>query len=520
MSGIKSVLTTFWGVSLAMMISTQLPGQSVTPAPSLEMLPEVSNLEIGSSTTVLAASETFSLNAGDMRRVLGRVEITSSTSGNIYIETYAQCVTPDGTVAQQGGAAENHQGNDTPVGHNYPAKGHLVLQPLLLFTAPATGSYKCELTATKGTSADPGTGVHMTALARINDTPTTWLKVSTANDTGAGWWQDPPCDKNGDTSPTPVSGPSACQYLAGASNLQQINVFDDDGSHNVFDNDGSPATVWEAASNAAFVDASASLMLTSCFYGTSSCPSDDSQSFLSHYFWDVGVDGGTVDTHLELIQLYPDGGTCRLNHTPEERWFVGNAAHHNMHNYSLSNVPVYPCNGSRAFKMRISVKYVTGVPLKEDGFLWTHGFVINSAYGTALPVPNVVGLQESAAINAITTAGYDLSTVSYGLNSAPPGTVIFQYPGAGNIENPGSGVELMLSTGGAFVPNLLGDPKSSATSAITALGLTPAVGYSHACINPGDVLSQSPLAGTLLAFGSTVTVTIDSGTYKNCGVIK
>ena len=103
MSGIKSVLTTFWGVSLAMMISTQLPGQSVTPAPSLEMLPEVSNLEIGSSTTVLAASETFSLNAGDMRRVLGRVEITSSTSGNIYIETYAQCVTPDGTVAQQGG---------------------------------------------------------------------------------------------------------------------------------------------------------------------------------------------------------------------------------------------------------------------------------------------------------------------------------------------------------------------------------------------------------------------------------
>jgi hypothetical protein len=517
MSGIKSVLATFLGVSLVMMISTQLPGQVLTPAPPLEMLPEVSNLEIGAST-VLAASGTFNLDAGDMRRVLGRVEITSSTSGNVYIETYTQCIGPDGPVSQQGGAAENHQGNDTPVGPNYPSQGHLVLQPLLLLTAPKPGMYMCQLTATKGTSADPAAGVHMTALARVNDNPATWLEVSTANDLGASWWQNPPCDKDGNTSPTPADGPSACQYLAGASNLQQINVFDDDGSLNVFD--GGPANVWEAASNAAFVDASASLMLTSCFYGTSSCLSDDSQSFSSHYFWDVGVDGGTVDTHLELIQLNPDGGTCTVNQTPEERWFVGNAAHHNMHNYSLSKVPVYPCNGSRAFKMLISVKYVTGVPLKEDGYLFTHGFVINSAYGTALPVPNVVGLQEGAAINSITTAGYVLSTVSYALNPAPQGTVIFQYPGAGNIENPGSGVELSLSSGGAFVPNLLGDPRSSATSAITALGLTPAVGYSHACINPGDVLLQSPPAGTLLAFGSTVTVTIDSGTFKNCGVIK
>jgi hypothetical protein len=351
----------------------------------------------------------------------------------------------------------------------------------------------------------------MTALARVNGDPTTWLQVSTANDAGAGWWQNLPCDKDGDTSPIPANGYSACLYLAGASNLQQIYIFDDDGS---------PTKVWEAASDAAFVDASASIMLTSCFYNTSSCPSDQSQSFWSHYVVDVGVDGGTVDTHLELIQLNPDGGTCMVNQTSEERWFVGNAAHHNMHNYSLSGVPVYPCNGSRAFKMRISVKYVAGVPLKLDGPTWTHGFVINSASGTALPVPNLLGLQQSPAINSITTAGYALSTVSYQLNSAPAGTVIFQYPSAGIIEYPGSGVELTLSTGGAIVPNLLGAPKSSATSAITALGLTPAVGYSHACINPGDVLLQSPLAGTLLAFGSTVTVTIDSGTYKNCGVLK
>lgn len=513
-SSIRNAFATFLGSAwVGMIISTQLLAQSVTPAPPLQSLPMVSDTDIGSSSTPLVWG-TFSLQAGETRRVLGRAEITSSTNSNVYTQTFTQCIGPDGTVSQQGGAAENHQGNDTPVGPNYPSQGHLVLQPLLLFTAPTTGIYTCELTATKGTTADPGAGIHMTALARVNGDPATWLEVSTANDAGASWWQNPPCDKDGDTSPTPADGPSACLYLAGAANLQQIYVFDDDGS---------PAKVWEAPStpsNAAFVDASASLMLTSCFYGTSSCPADDSQSFWSYYFWDVGVDGGTVDTYLELIQLNPDGGTCVSTKTPEERWFVGNAAHHNMHYYSLSNVPVYPCNGSRAFKMRISVKYVTGVPLKIDGPLFTHGFVINSASGTALPVPNLIGLEESAVVNSITNAGYDLSTVSQSLNSAPTGTVIFQYPSAGIIEYPGSGVELTLSTGGAIVPNLLGAPQTSATRAITALGLTPAVGYSHACINPGDVLSQSPPAGTLLAFGSTVTVTIDSGTYKNCGVIK
>ena len=513
MSSIRNVLATFVSGSwLALVISAQMPGQSLEPAPPYEKIGLTSDKAIATSTVTSLVKHQFLLDPGE-HRLLGRAEIT--TTGSVYVQTFIGCTGPDGqSVAQETGAAENHQGKDA-TGPNYPLKGHLVLQPLLLFTAPQAGSYTCQLTATKGTSAAPAPGVHLTALGTVNGSPTTWLEVSgKAADTGMEF-QDPYCDANGDTTPTAANDFSACLYLAGASNLTQIYVFD-----NGSDGDGSEAQVWFAPPETAFVDAGASIMLTSCHYHTTSCPSDDSQSLLNYLEEGGTVNGGTVDTHLELIQLDPDGKPCMTSETPEERWFVGNVAHHNMHYFSLSDVPVYPCNGSRQFKMRISVKYVTGVPLKLDGPSWTHGFVVTSASGTASPVPNLVGLSESAAIDALTTAGYDVSTISSSLDSAPVGTVIYQAPSAGVIESPGSKVALTLSTGGSVVPNLLGAPQSSATNAITALGLTPVVGYSHVCINPGDVLTQSPLPGTLLAFGSAVTLPIDSGTYKSCGEIK
>ena len=512
MFSIRNAVATFVsGAWVTLMISTQVLGQTLEPAPPYEMLGLVSDATIGTSTTTTLVTGSFLLEAGE-HRLLARAEITSSSTGDVYTQTFIGCTGNDGqSVAQQIGAAENHRGKDA-TGPNYPVQGHLVLNPLLLFTAPTTGTYTCQLTATKGTTADPAAGVHITALGRVNGEPTTWLKVSgKGSDLGMAW-QDPPCDAPGDTTPTAANNFSACVYLAGASNLKQIYVFDN-GSNG----DGSEAQVWFAPPETAFVDASASIMLTSCHYQTSSCPADDSQSWWNYIHEAGTVNGGTVDTHLELIQLDPDGKACMANQTPEERWFVGNAAHHNMHYFSLSNVPVYPCNGSRQFKLRISVKYVTGVPLKLDGNTWTHGFVVASATGTALPVPQLVGLQESAAISSITNAGYELSTISYSLNSAPQGTVIDQSPAAGIIENPGSGVAFTLSTGGSIVPNLLGLPQSSASNAISALNLIPVVGYTHACINPGEVLTQSPLAGTLLALGSTVTITVDDGTYRTCG---
>ena len=88
MSSMKHVFATFFGCAwVGLMTSTQLFGQSVTPAPALQMLPMVSDTYIAPSTpsvpsTLLVTSDLskpFHLRAGDSRRVLGRAEITSST---------------------------------------------------------------------------------------------------------------------------------------------------------------------------------------------------------------------------------------------------------------------------------------------------------------------------------------------------------------------------------------------------------------------------------------------------------
>jgi beta-lactam-binding protein with PASTA domain len=195
---------------------------------------------------------------------------------------------------------------------------------------------------------------------------------------------------------------------------------------------------------------------------------------------------------------------------------VGTDAHHYMIYHSLLTVPIHPNCGSRLFKVRISVEYVSGSPVKIDGPTFTHAFAINSIYGTAPPVPNLIGLSEGVARNDVTTSGYAVSNVSHSLSASPAGSVISQYPSAGIIDLPGTAVNFTVSIGGVTVPELLSLSQSSATRAITALGLVPSVSFSKACIEPGAVLTQSPLPGTLVASSSTVYITVDSGARQTC----
>jgi hypothetical protein len=512
MSVVRSVLATCLGGPLAMMIATHLMAASVTPVPAPEFIPmaepEIS-LKNREDAKVLV-EKSFLLQAGEMRRVFGRAEIASNVNSDVYVETYTRCVGPDGIESQHGAAAQNHEGNDTPVGPSYPRPGHLALYPSLLFQAPTTGTYQCQLLAGIGDDAT------LTVLPRDDhNSSITWLQVSGASndvdirdhrgDAGASWWQNLPCDMYGHYDPATSSW---CLYLGGASHQLQLYVFD---------NDGSPTKTWEAASDAAFVDARDTLMLTTCYSGTGSCTDGNR-----------GGDSGTVvDSHLELIQLNSAQGVCKLTQSVEERSTVGTHAHHYMIYHSLSAVPVYPECGSRLFNLRMSVKYVSGSPVKIDGSSYgagattfTHAFAINSFYGTAPPVPNLIGLTEGVARNNITASGYAISNVSYGVSTASAGSVISQNPAAGIIELPGSGVNFAVSIGGVIVPNVLSLSQSHATSAITGLGLVPSVSFSKRCIDPNEVLLQNPPSGTLVAPRSTVHITVDSGTRQSCGVLK
>ncbi len=132
------------------------------------------------------------------------------------------------------------------------------------------------------------------------------------------------------------------------------------------------------------------------------------------------------------------------------------------------------------------------------------------------PVPNVIGLTEAGARQDIASAGYTVGTVSSSFSSAVTGTVVSQNPSAGVVASAGSAVSFTVATGDVIVPNVLGFSQKDATTALTALGLVTQVGSQKACVNPGDVLIQSPQAGTAVAPGSTVHLTVDSGSVKTC----
>jgi hypothetical protein len=85
----------------------------------------------------------------------------------------------------------------------------------------------------------------------------TWLKADSADDGFAQMWHNPDCDSAG-------KQPN-CTYLGGPHRVQSFLLQDD----------SSVVKPWTAAPNAATADFSAVAGLTSCFHGTASCLSTD-----------------------------------------------------------------------------------------------------------------------------------------------------------------------------------------------------------------------------------------------------
>ena len=131
-------------------------------------------------------------------------------------------------------------------------------------------------------------------------------------------------------------------------------------------------------------------------------------------------------------------------------------------------------------------------------------------------VPNVTGQTQSAAENGITAAGLTVGNVTQqNDNGVPAGSVISQNPIAGTQVTAGSTVDLVVSLGPAnvAVPNVAGQTQSAAENAITAAGLT--VGnvtqQNDNAVPAGNVISQSPAAGTQVTPGSAVDLVVSLG---------
>lgn len=131
-------------------------------------------------------------------------------------------------------------------------------------------------------------------------------------------------------------------------------------------------------------------------------------------------------------------------------------------------------------------------------------------------VPNVVGLTQIQAQDAITAAGFKVGSVipTQTVSAAEIGNVVTQTPEPNSEAKKGSGITISVSGGQALlpVPEVVGKPQADAEKALKDAGFQVSVqkGYS-ATVAKGSVISQSPVSTQKVPVGTTVGIVVSQG---------
>ena len=131
-------------------------------------------------------------------------------------------------------------------------------------------------------------------------------------------------------------------------------------------------------------------------------------------------------------------------------------------------------------------------------------------------VPNVVGLDEDEAREALEAADFEVGEVTTAASAEDEGTVIRQTPGAGEEAEKGTAVDLVVSDGSeaqAVVPYLIGRTVGEAQTALKNAGLNMgSISYEYSnTYAEGEVMWQQYDANARLDKGSTVRVRVSRG---------
>jgi beta-lactam-binding protein with PASTA domain/predicted Ser/Thr protein kinase len=128
-------------------------------------------------------------------------------------------------------------------------------------------------------------------------------------------------------------------------------------------------------------------------------------------------------------------------------------------------------------------------------------------------VPSTNGLGEAAATKKLEKAGFEVAVQRVNSNSVEEGLVVFSEPRGGATATNGSTVTLFVSRGPKLtkVPVLVGAQREVAVQRLSGRGLTPSVSEEESSSPVGQVIRQSPSAGTQVEPGSTVAIVVSSG---------
>ncbi|HEX5928440.1 MAG TPA: PASTA domain-containing protein [Solirubrobacterales bacterium] len=128
-------------------------------------------------------------------------------------------------------------------------------------------------------------------------------------------------------------------------------------------------------------------------------------------------------------------------------------------------------------------------------------------------VPSTAGLPEEDATEKVEAAGFEVDVEAVNSESVEEGLVVKSSPSGGSTATNGSTVTLTVSRGPklAKVPVLVGSQRRLAVQQIRGRGLTPSVSEEEDSAPAGEVISQSPSAGSEVEAASTVAIVVSAG---------
>ena len=279
------------------------------------------------------------LQAGQSRRISDQLTVTVPRAA--VVQNIVECVDPlSGNPVTVAGRPEAHSS-----GTNYsPSMGQLSMHASFLFTAPVTGTFFCQIRAQ--TDAGNDLGFHMTVVAAPRPGGT-WLEIDNFTDAAPLWWQINTCDSTGsDPNCVFLGRPGGREHPTTTILHGWPSTFLDTPFLHVSD-------LWVARPNATTADVVGHMQITSCYFGTASCPEREQGAPENGPF-----DAAVFRTHLDLLQLDQHFAVCKVNSTPDTQYTIKNAVHHFLVDYGPMTVPIaQTCGGSRVFALHIVVSW-------------------------------------------------------------------------------------------------------------------------------------------------------------------
>ena len=137
---------------------------------------------------------------------------------------------------------------------------------------------------------------------------------------------------------------------------------------------------------------------------------------------------------------------------------------------------------------------------------------VSAGPGTA-KVPSTAGLSRKDAEAKLKDAGFNPQVEQAYSKRVEAGSVINSSPAGGTTLTRGSAVTIVVSRGQKLVkvPVLVGVTRSVAVQRIRGRGLVPLVSEEESSAPSGEVISQSPDAGSELGPGSSVSIVVSEG---------